>query len=170
MPKEPVQITPAPEAERLAEDLIDRFHRHLQNEDEIRLVYLFTNKQRKRGGRVVLADTKKLSPVEVYLLNQSGVIETGEPAEDVAHYRILVSLIDWALLTDRQRAALIDHELRHIEARVSDDGELSFTLVAHEIGEFTEVLARHGPWKPELRTFCEEGAKQLALWAEGSRP
>ena len=169
MPADREQITHAKEAERIGREVIDRCHRHLANEDEVRIVFLFSSKARKAKGKPVLASTKRMSPTEVYLHYGGPASETGEEVSEIAHYRILFSLTEFALLDDRQRVALVDHELSHIAARVSDDGELSFTLVDHDVAEFVAIIERHGAWIEPLRQFIDAGAKQLALF-EDARP
>lgn len=81
----------------------------------------------------------------------------------VADAQIVVERSSWISLSQRQRDALIDHELTHITRKVdeeNDDEPLSDVLGRpklvmrkhdHQFGWFDEVAKRHGQASPEVR-------------------
>src|SRR5687768_2994008 len=103
--REAVVISPAPAAERIAEPLIERHHRHLV---DAKVLFLFTTQQRKRAGQDVYATAQKLADLQRYL--HSGHMCS---IEDGADFLILIGWNEWSSLTEKQRIALIDHELAH---------------------------------------------------------
>jgi hypothetical protein len=57
----------------------------------------------------------------------------------------------WGLLTDEQRAAVMDHELSHIKR----DNHGDYILVEHDITEFADVLGRHGFYLEDYQKIRE---------------
>ena len=55
------------------------------------------------------------------------------------------------MLTEKQRLALIDHELCHIVRDVDSDS--GFSMRSHDIEEFAAVVERHGAWKADVHHF-----------------
>ena len=74
-----------------------------------------------------------------------------------ADFIITVSEDVWEQLDDKQRMALIDHELCHC-LRGDDDkyGNPKWEMVGHDIEEFFAVIKRHGDWSEDIKR---------ALWA-----
>ena len=69
--------------------------------------------------------------------------------------------VDW---TDRQRAAILDHELCHFAAKrdkksgeiVEDEkGRTVYRIVKHDIEEFQAVVRRHGCWHGQLELMAK---------------
>src|SRR5437899_12317915 len=58
--KEPLQILPCAEAEKIGRELISKYHGHLVNAT---LLSLTTNQVRKRKGKPLFAATKKVDPL-----------------------------------------------------------------------------------------------------------
>ena len=66
-----------------------------------------------------------------------------------------------ALVTEAQRAALIDHELCHACLKYEDNGEPAvdergrkcYQLRRHDLEEFVCIAERHGMWKRDLEAF-----------------
>ena len=58
----------------------------------------------------------------------------------------------WLVLTDEQKIALLDHELAHCD-RDLDAPAGGWCLRAHDVEEFSEVVARWGLWTPALKGF-----------------
>jgi len=65
----------------------------------------------------------------------------------------------WQRFTERQREAVVMHELLHIGQ--NDAGKVK--LLEHSVEEFGLVVATYGQWLPELERFAE----QLALFEDG---
>lgn len=80
----------------------------------------------------------------------------------VADATIVICRPTWVTLSQRQRDALIDHELTHLE-RATDKEDGTFQVDAvnrpklkmrrhdHQFGWFDEVAQRHGEASPEVR-------------------
>ena len=72
-------------------------------------------------------------------------------------------------VTDKQRRALLDHELMHATVRVDahgdpqtdDRGRVIYRTRKHDIEEFTDIVARYGTYKADLEKFAK------ALQAKG---
>ena len=58
----------------------------------------------------------------------------------------------WEMFNERQRQALVAHELNH--ADVDEDGKLSAR--PHDVEDFAWVVRRFGAWDPKLRRFAEQ--------------
>lgn len=80
----------------------------------------------------------------------------------VADAVILIDRANWLMLGVKQRDALIDHELHHLERVVDEETDLPKTDAVdrpklairrhdHQVGFFTEIAARHGDDSPEVR-------------------
>lgn len=134
-------ITRAHEVERIAQPIIEEHHRHLRG---ARILYLFTTQARKHHTKTVLATAQKLSALQRYLSSED---ETSDEGHD---FLILVGAEEWAELGAPQRRALVDHELMH--CWLNEKGE--WTLRAHDVEEFADIIARHGLWKSDVRTFA----------------
>lgn len=85
----------------------------------------------------------------------------------VADAVILIDRSNWLMLGAKQRDALIDHELHHLERIVDEETELPKTDAVdrpklrirkhdHQYGWFDAIAQRHGDASPEVRQ-----AKQL---------
>lgn len=151
-----VEYRPAPAAQAIADRLIGEHHEHLLG---VRIEYVFRNKATKKGGRVVLGKARKLSGLNAWLATDADerfVVPDSffviELAED-----------EWALLSDAQRVALVDHELSHCLAEVDDDGDFTLGTRGHDLEEFTDIVRRHGLWKQDVSDFVKVGADQLRL-------
>lgn len=70
-------------------------------------------------------------------------------------------------LSEKQRAALIDHELCHCEVtmdsngepKYNEDGRLVCRIRKHDIEEFQDVVARHGCYTHDLAEFANKSIK-----------
>lgn len=84
----------------------------------------------------------------------------------VADAVILIDRSNWLMLGAKQRDALMDHELHHLERVVDEETDLPKTdavdrpklaIRKHDfqIGFFTEIAERHGDASPEVR-LCKQ--------------
>lgn len=139
---DPVVIRPATEVEPIARRLITENHSQLR---DATILYLFTNKESKRQGKIVAAKTTKCSPLERYL--SSGEVRS---VDDGADFTIVFDEELWASHDQAWRVACVDHELTHCSLKVTDDGEETWAIRPHDVEEFVEVVERHGLWDAEL--------------------
>ncbi len=69
----------------------------------------------------------------------------------------------WGEASDREREALIFHELCHCmialdrdgEKRFTDEGDPVWAIRAHDLEEFNAVARRYGAWATDIRDFME---------------
>lgn len=74
--------------------------------------------------------------------------------------------------TDRQRRALLDHELHHCAVKydkagepvIDERGRRVYRLRRHDLEEFTAVVARHGLYKRDLEQFADACRQHLPKW------
>jgi hypothetical protein len=99
--------------------------------------YIFREKIETRG-RIVLGKASRITGKLEYFSNLDLLIE--------------INWLAWGALSDRQRIALIDHELLHFEMDVKDDGE-KYVLAPHDLEEFNSIARRWGSWRPSIAHF-----------------
>ena len=135
-------------AQDLFDVLIDRDHPALRR---FALALLFKPKCTVRGSRIVRGTAQLATPREQELYGAQAFVTLGYD--------------EWADCTERQREAIIDHQLYHFA--VSEDEEL--VMVGHDVEEFDAVLLKHGSWEEGLARFVETAQKILPGLAERSR-
>lgn len=141
------ELSRAHEPESIAENLISEAHEHLA---DARIAYLFTQAKPVSRGRLVLAKASRPSAVAAYLSASAKVGPTD--------FVVVFSEPYWNELSEKARAALVDHELCHFGR---DEGE--WVVYGHDLEEFASVIRRHGLWRPEVEKFVGELA-QLNLF------
>lgn len=101
-------------------------------------------------GRLVLGKCKKVTELDHRLHGRDFVIILNADA--------------WKELDDRQRRALIDHELCHAapsldpdtgDQKEDDSGRKLWRLRKHDIEEFSSIVERYGLYKADLASFAE---------------
>lgn len=127
----------ADEIEPIARGLIYEHHRHLW-EGEAGLLYLFTSKERKSKGRVVLGTAQLASSLQRFLTQgrQGGAVD----------FILIFDHVRWKLMLPEHRAALVDHELCHCIQTAAGD----WAIRGHDLEEFTDIVRRHGLWRPDV--------------------
>lgn len=101
------------------------------------IAIIFKTKATKRGGQVILGTSRK-APSILDVLGKSTYKFILEIASD-----------EWALLSDGQRSALIDHLL--CACRVEEDpetAELKCSVAPPDVQFYWDELTRHGDWRP----------------------
>lgn len=115
-------------------------------------------------------DTESSLPVLKHQGYAAGAVVRITPLKDralgMADATIVVDRAGWLTLSQRQRAALIDHELTHLTVKTEEeegvkDPVIVFDAVGrpkllmrkhdHQFGWFDEVAQRHGEASPEVR-------------------
>ena len=126
----------------LAQKLIEDHHPNLQ---EANIAFVMRSEaQQGANGKVVAHTTRVKADIRVY-----------------ADYDFLVWIAEdaWQRLTDKQRSAVIDHELCHMGGNV----DTGWSIRPHDINEFRDVLARHGMWNDRLALSLAPVISQLEL-------
>ena len=134
-----------PEMVKMCQKLIEKHHEHL---DGAKIAIICKDKASKKQGKTILATaslpSKKIRPL----------------LDDDYHFIICVALDAWEVLEDKQRLALMDHELCH--CHFSEDGDP--IIVAHDLEEFGCIIVRHGLWRGDID---EERVSQAILFTQG---
>lgn len=66
---------------------------------------------------------------------------------------LIVDAKTWAVLGEKQRAALVLHHLLHFG---ENEKSGALEIVGHDVEEFHLVVATYGQWQPSLRDFAEQ--------------
>lgn len=111
-------------------------------------------------------DSESSEPVLKHQGYAAGAVVRITPLKDralgVADATIVVDRAGWLALSQRQRNALIDHELTHLQRKLDKDSgdplcdvldrpKLGMRKHDHQFGWFDEVAQRHGEASPEVR-------------------
>lgn len=140
----------------LADKVKKEFHPHLEL---ARIAVMFTDKRRVTGDKVILATAKKVSDEDKVLSRFD--------------FKLVISAEDWGDLGPRDRKALLDHELSHMdvervprtenvggrrkvvkdsygrkiyteEIKFNDDGNPKWKLKPHDFENFAHIVERYG--------------------------
>jgi hypothetical protein len=153
MTAEPIPFSPdadyveSPQVREVARDIINR-HDRFRALDDFRIVYLERLGDPTGEGEEAIAKCQKASPLWRDVAGVDLVIW------DWRHH--------WLAVTERQREALVAHELCH--PFVTDKGTLK--LVKHDLEEFHWIARQYGPWLDDVRVF----GQQLAAFSDEPTP
>lgn len=156
----------APEVRNIAAPLIEAHHDHLK---KIRIEFVFRSEAARSGGQLVLGKARKVSGLNALLsLPEAEIEDVDETTSDDQDFFVVEIAHDtWMWMEDKQRRALVDHELCHCRIEYDDDGALKLVVAAHDVEEFAAVVERWGLWKPDLTRFVRAiGSTQLALFVD----
>lgn len=128
---------PAPEVEAIAESLIEEIDRH-GDLAKARIEYVFIDKAPKSKGRQVWGRARKINGLSAHL---AATVRPARFREPVPFFVVEISHDIWRALDERQRRALVDHELCHLWVDEDDDGELVLGTAGHDVEEFCGVVA-----------------------------
>ena len=70
----------------------------------------------------------------------------------------------WNDLTDKQKAAILDHELEHCFVEETETGDVIYKLLPHDLEEFNSIVTRHGLYAADIELMqqaMETAAKKL---------
>ncbi len=126
------------------------------------IMVLFRLEQKRKGGKVILGEMclpqwqGRLAAVAWWMLVK---ISGGSPPD----YILLLDNDWWSEASDREREALIHHELMHCmigldkegDQRFDDEGNPVWDIRAHDLEEFNATVRRYGAWLGDIREFME---------------
>lgn len=119
----------APSVLHFAENLINEFHPWLK---AARICFVFRNEAQKQGDRFILGQATKV------------------PDKMKPHFEydflIWISENDYTPMPELQQEALVDHQLCHCVF-----GNMGWKIRPHDIQEFSDVIARHGIYSPDVQ-------------------
>lgn len=148
MAQEAVEYTPAPEVEAVASQLIPRYHPHLSG---VRVAYSFVSKTPRTSNKEVWGTCRKVTGLNAHLAGSHG--------DDSPFFAVTISRPVWDALNDRQRVALVDHELCHAQVEEPDGGDDDapepprLSIRPHDLEEFACIVRRHGLWREDVQAF-----------------
>ena len=136
----------ATEAYRILSEIRNKEHGHL-SEAKIGLAYRL-GWRADTDGRLTLGQCRKRGDLDREL--------------DGFDFIILLNKEAWDRLNEKQRRALIDHELCHAQIVMDSDGSpkindrdrLVTRIKKHDCEEFRDIVNRHGLWKQDLEAFA----------------
>lgn len=67
-----------------------------------------------------------------------------------ADYILTLNGDAWVKMSDKQKKALVDHELYHMKKKITKKG-VAFILRKHDVEEFVAIVKRYGDWSPGLK-------------------
>ena len=136
----------AKEVEETAQPIIKQYHGHI-NDFSVRIEYVFMDKVPKKGGKEVWAYVKKVTSLNAFLATES---DDSDP-----FFVMVVAQPIWLALPKKAKAALVDHELCHIGAELTQKDEeqvVKLSVIPHDMEEFNAITRRHGLWRDEIET------------------
>jgi hypothetical protein len=151
------QFAIAHEAALIGKRLVSDFHLHLS---ETRIEYVFLWKTPEKLQREIWGRAKKVSGLSAWFATED---REAEPLPD-SFFVIELAWQVWRRLNDRQKTALVDHELSH--CNIND--KLKPCLKGHDCEEFNQIIRRHGLWMDDVRQLLEAAkeAEENPLLAE----
>lgn len=133
-------------------------HRHLV-EHEVDLAFLFRCEEKIVGGKQVLGTVYE--PTVQGALRDVFEWMIKRILGRLPRFLVVLDAGYWAECGAQRREILVFHELSHVKQKVDkygtprfdSDGNPVFGLRAHDIEEFTDVVARYGQWNDDIRAF-----------------
>ena len=146
-----------PEGERIASELIPKYHEHLQ---KVKIAYLFKAKPTavelegavdtpKKRGR----PRKTHAPGKKVWIAKCGLVSGKYRLLFTDDFKFIITADQeiWDELSEAQRVAVVDHELCH--AVFDDEGNAR--LRKHELEEFRAPVQRWGFYLADIQAFYE---------------
>lgn len=157
-PAQPQTWAEARPVQKLANHLINQHHSHLAT---VEIRYFFYSKEIMQGDKQLWGRARKITGLNAVLANS-------DTTEDKQFFVIEIWRTMWDRMTEKQRAALVDHELEHCWVDEND----KLAIAKHDVEEFTNVIRRHGLWRADVQSFVEaaNGLGQQDLFEEESLP
>lgn len=113
------------------------------------IVVIFKEKASRKGGYPIMGKTSK-APAILSVLGERQYQFVIEIGHDV-----------WQKLTEAQQTALLDHLLSFIQGEEDEaTAEMKYSLSEPDIYYFTEEVARHGYWRPDLSDKPSEESEE----------
>ena len=99
-------------------------------EADVTIGYMSSNKKKKRSGKPVCADCRKIPDRDKRFIPFDFIITVYDP--NVCGF------------SDEQMKILLYHELLHVGVDQKDDGSLKLYIVPHDIEDFSAVIDKYG--------------------------
>jgi len=160
----------APEVAKIAKPIIKQHHDHLASR---RLEFLFVERLDKDGhsqaitvkGKSLYGKAKLVTGLNAFLAGGCEVCDTYDEATPL--FVILITKHFWTGATIEFKEALVDHELSHCWYDSETD---RYSMIDHDIAEFTAIVKRHGAWKSDLDQFFKAAKQTKLTFSEAVEP
>jgi putative metallopeptidase len=140
-------VNPDNKAYRMMGELIHSYHPHLEYAAII-LIWKSGWKPDK-DGRLIWGECKKASDFDKALVNFD--------------FAILLNGDIWPRMPDKQKEALLDHELCHAMGEYDEEkDEWEWRIRKHDIEEFNCIVERYGAWNKNAEEFLKSITKKKA--------
>lgn len=126
------------EVVKLGNKLISTHHDHIR---EANICLIMRSGSWKSRGRSILGKCHKVSEREKLVSGFDFIIILNEDA--------------WHHMQEKQRLAVLDHELCHCDMEEDSHGNPVWKLATHDVEEFSAIVRRHGFYMQELEHFVE---------------
>lgn len=154
----PQEYSPAPEVEEVARELINKEHTDLSS---VRIDYVFIVESPVVNGKAQWGRAKKITGLNAWLASASK--DVAEP-EDFFVIEIVRPV--WLQLNEKERKALVDHELTHCDVN-DENGKTKLSIRPHDLEEFNSIVRKYGLWRADVVLFAEAaGIKQEGLFED----
>lgn len=110
------------------------------------IAYLWREELQGKPGRLTLGKAKLATGLIKHFSKMDFVIE--------------FNWTEWQNITERQKVALVDHELMHCALDLESGKSI---IVPHDVEEFGAIVDRWGLWKRDLEQFGESVKKATQL-------
>jgi len=117
-----------------------------------KIIFVFREEAPRKNGQITLGQASKVAP-------------KFRPHLD-ADFLIWLAFDRWQDLTDKQRRALVHHELCHCDY---DEVEETARMKPHDVEEFAEIVAIYGFWNSSLHMMVPAVEQALQLPMPGLR-
>lgn len=118
----------------LGEKVISKFEKFdFITENNIRIVYLESNKDKKSKGGLILGECEKIPEKYSWAIDYD--------------FAIIFYIPNIQDLTDEQKEILMEHELMHI----GQDDKGNLVIVPHDIEDFSEIIGKYGLFWDEVQ-------------------
>jgi hypothetical protein len=128
----------------MANEVIKQYRPELLTAD---IVYIFKEKAKKRGGKIVIATASKVSDKQNIIHSHEG-----KPSYE---FMIEIGADAWLSLSPDQKRAVLHHELRHCGYKEKDE-EMIPIIIPHDLEEFSDVVEAHGFYLRDVLDFANK--------------
>lgn len=154
------EYTWAPDVEVVVKDIIGTVEQH-HDLVHAQILCVFRDKAATSRGRLVLGRARKLGGLVAFLVDD----------DDERPLFVLEFAGDlWQTLNDKQRRALVDHELSHLTMEKDKYGQWVGGTRGHDLEEFLGVIDRHGLWKEDVASLGTLAAAKHSCHEKGAQP
>jgi len=159
------QFSEAPDVETIGNKLIKKHHDHLSTR---RVEFLFIERLDKDGNsQAIVTKGKNLYGKAKLITGLNAFLAGMHAGNETPFFVIVITKHFWTNASQEFKHALVDHELSHCWY----DSEIDkYSLMDHDVTEFTAIVKRHGLWHHDLDMFFKAAKQQSLQFNEAAEP